>query len=382
MDPRLTEEKAEMVALRALPGIDNRQIGQLLALYGSPAGAWEAVLLGAANGPSKAQTMARWQKLAEGFDPAHELRNLQSKKIEVVIKGERGYPHLLSATHDAPWVLFYKGRMAGEDRAGIAVIGSRKATPYGLEVARMLGRELAGAGVNVISGAAYGIDSAAHQGALDCGGFTTAVVGCGVDLDYPRSNSGLFRRIAQSGCILSEYRPGTRAAKHHFPARNRIIAGMSRAVVVVEAARESGALITVDFALAEGREVMAVPGDLFSHNSRGTNALIKNGAVVVTRPEDITRELGLESSSPRAPVSQEGMSQIARTPEEQVLMTAIANGVTEVGDLSRETGMNAGDTLARLSRLEIAGAVVRGPGGRYCLSAEVQADVIELQGNR
>jgi DNA processing protein len=381
MDPRLVEEKSEMFALRALPGIDNRQLGQLLSLYGSPAGAWEAVRLGAANGPSKVPVMAHWQQFAGGFDPGCEMRKLRSQQIEVVIKGEQGYPRLLSATHDAPWLLFYRGQMAGEDLAGVAVIGSRKATPYGLEVARMLGRELAGAGVNVISGAAYGIDSAAHQGALNCGGFTTAVLGCGVDVNYPRSNSALFRRIVEGGCILSEYPPGTHAAKHHFPARNRIIAGMSTAVVVVEAAQDSGALLTVDFALAEGREVMAVPGNVFSHNSRGTNKLIKNGAVVVTRPEDIIGELGLECGGPSALVPPQGLNPIDPAPAEQELIEALSNGVCDVGDISMETGLTAADVLARLSRLEIAGVVVRGHGGRYFLSAEFHRDMARRYGS-
>ncbi len=292
-----------------------------------------------------------------------------------MVKGDQDYPQLLAVTHDAPWVLFYNGRLPRDDRVGIAVIGSRKATPYGLEVARMLGGELAGYGVNVISGAAYGIDSAAHQGALECGGFTTAVLGCGVDVAYPRSNSPLFRRIAESGCILSEYPPGTHPAKHHFPARNRIIAGLSKAVVVVEAAEDSGALLTVDFALAEGRDVMAVPGNLFSHNSKGTNALIRNGAMVVTRPEDVIRELDLKSCRLSAQVSRDGLSHVETSKEEAALARALAAGISDVEELSTETGLSAADTLARLSRLEIAGAVIRGPGGRYFLSGEAQESI-------
>jgi DNA processing protein len=377
MDPRQTSEKAEMVALRALPGIDNRQIGQLLALYGTPAGAWEAIRLGAANGPPSPLAMAGWQKLAVCMDPAENLRDLQSKGIGTAIKGGQGYPRLLESTHDAPWVLFCRGRLPPTDLAGIAVIGSRKATPYGLEVARLLGRELAAAGANVISGAAYGIDSAAHQGALEYGGFTTAVVGCGVDVAYPRSNLPLFRRIARSCCIISEYPPGTHPAKHHFPARNRIIAGMSRAVVVVEAAEDSGALLTVDFALAEGREVMAVPGNLFSHNSRGTNALIKSGAQVITRPEDVIRELGLRGAGMHGAVPPDGLCRIDAAAEDVALITALQDGLSDVAELSRVAGMNAAETLARLSGLEISGTVVRGPGGRYCLSAGAQASIFE-----
>jgi len=375
MDPRQITEKAEMVALRALPGIDNRQIGRLLALFGSPAGAWDAIRQGAANGTSRFSAMARWQEMAAGFNTLANLQDLQSLGIGVVAKGDQDYPQLLAVTHDAPWVLFYSGRLPRDDRVGIAVIGSRKATPYGLEVARMLGGELAGYGVNVISGAAYGIDSAAHQGALECGGFTTAVLGCGVDVAYPRSNSPLFRRIAESGCILSEYPPGTHPAKHHFPARNRIIAGLSKAVVVVEAAEDSGALLTVDSALAEGRDVMAVPGNLFSHNSKGTNALIRNGAMVVTRPEDVIRELDLKSCRLSAQVSRDGFSHVETSKEEAALARALAAGISDVEELSTETGLSAADTLARLSRLEIAGAVIRGPGGRYFLSGEAQESI-------
>jgi DNA processing protein len=256
----------------------------------------------------------------------------------------------------------------------VAVVGSRKATRYGLEVALLLGRELSRGGAHVVSGAAYGIDSAAHQGALEAGGSTTAVMGCGVDVAYPRSSAPLLGRIVEAGCILSEYPPGTPPTKSRFPARNRIIAGMSRCVVVVEAAEESGALLTVDFALTEGRDVMAVPGQLFSRNSSGTNSLIRGGAMIVTRPEDVLVEVGLYCEGQWQP-ELNGNQPEEVSPDERKLLSALAEGTFEVEELSRETGLAVAGTIAMLSRLEVAGAVSRGPGGGYYLAAQVRASL-------
>ncbi len=380
-DPRLAGEKAEMLALLSLPGMTNRRLGDLLALFGSPAGAWEAVRAGAANsGPERSRVMAGWREFARAFDPAAHWHEVVSRDIGMVIKGHGAYPPLLAETRDAPWALFVRGGMPGPGRVNIAVVGSRKATPYGLEVARLLGRELARGGANIVSGAAYGIDSAAHLGALEADGTTTAVMGCGVDVAYPRSSASVLERIIETGCILSEYPPGTSPTKARFPARNRIIAGMSRCVVVVEAAEESGALLTVDFALAEGRDVMAVPGQLFSHNSRGTNALIRGGAMIVTCPEDVMSETGLCGGRQQLLDLYGDASQGAR-PEEHRLLVAMAGGTLDVEGLSRETGLPVAGTLAMLSRFEIAGVVSRGPGGSYHLLAEAQASLSSQQEN-
>lgn len=373
-DPRLAGEKAEMLALLSLPGMTNRRLGDLMALFGSPAGAWEAVRAGAADGsPKRAPAMSSWRDFAQAFDSAARWHEVVSQDIGMEIKGHGAYPPLLAETRDAPWALFVRGGIPGPGRVNIAVVGSRKATPYGLGVARMLGRELARGGANVVSGAAYGIDSAAHLGALQAGGSTTAVMGCGVDVAYPRSSASVLERIAETGCILSEYPPGTSPTKARFPARNRIIAGMSRCVVVVEAAEGSGALLTVDFALSEGRDVMAVPGQMFSHNSKGTNALIRGGAMIVTCPEDVLTEAGLCAGQQQLELYDDASG--GARPEERGLLVALAGGTLDIEGLARETGLPVAGMLAMLSRFEISGVVSRGPGGSYHLSAEAQASL-------
>lgn len=362
MDPAWPREKAELVALCSLPGATYRRVRDLLTLFGSPAGAWDAVRAGRAGGRASPEPVSRWREMALERDPETEFESMEEGGISAVVRGEPGYPAMLDEVSDAPWVLFYRGRLVGQ-AVSVAVVGSRKATPYGLEVARWLSRELALRGVNVVSGAAYGIDSAAHSGALEGGGFTTAVLGCGVDVAYPRSNSSLFRRIAKDGCILSEYTSGTPPARHRFPERNRIIAGVSRAVVVVEASEDSGAFITVDFALAQGREIFAVPGQLFSPSSRGANALIKSGASLVTGPADILAELGLDAPVTGMPV-RPPVSTPAH-PSEEKLALAMAGGISQLEGLSKEAGLTTAEALAVLSRMEVSGAVVRGPGGNY-----------------
>ena len=365
----LQSEKAELVALLSLPGAGIKKVGELLTLYGSPAGAWEAVRRGVAAGGTGAGNNAGWRELSHRLDPDELLGSIESDGTTVVVRGGPAYPELLGEIHDPPWVLYVRGRHSPPAGATVAVVGSRKATPYGLEVAGWLAGGLASAGVHVVSGAAYGVDTAAHRGALAEGGFTTAVLGCGIDVVYPRSNGALFRDIESKGCLLGEYPPGTEPAKHHFPARNRIIAGMSAAVIVVEASEKSGALITADFALSEGRDVMAVPGGVLSPNSRGTNALIRNGAVPVTCPEDVLKEIGVSAEGITGSTEQPAVQFREAGPKEKALLEAISGGLSDAEGLSGKTGMSAAETLSVLSRMEVEGLVARGPGGRYHLSA-------------
>jgi len=358
-----------LVALLSLPGAGTRKVGELLTLFGSPAGAWEAVRRGAAVGRAGAGKGTGWRELSRRLDPDELLGSIESDGMTVVVRGGPAYPELLGEIHDPPWVLFLRGRHRPPAGATVAVVGSRKATPYGLEVAGWLAGGLARAGVHVVSGAAYGVDTAAHRGALAEGGFTTAVLGCGVDVVYPRSNGALYRDIERKGCLLGEYPPGTQPAKHHFPARNRIIAGMSAAVVVVEASEKSGALLTADFALSEGRDVMAVPGGVLSTNSRGTNALIRNGAVPVTCPEDVCKEIGVSVEESIGSAEQPALQFREAGQKERAMLDAISGGLSDAEGLSGETGLSAAETLSVLSRMEVEGLVARGPGGRYHMLA-------------
>ena len=218
--------------------------------------------------------------------------------VRCIRRRDPRFPSLLRAIHDPPAQLYVRGEGDSEllGRPAVALVGARACSSYGRSVARSLARDLAAAGLVVVSGMARGIDGEAHRGALDGSGATVAVLGCGIDRDYPAAHMELARRIGDSGLVISEYEPGIEPAPWRFPARNRIIAGLCSATVVVEARERSGALITADFALEEGRDVLAVPGEITSALSAGTNALLRLGATPVTRSDDVLEIFGLDRS--------------------------------------------------------------------------------------
>jgi DNA processing protein len=357
------DERAELVALCSLPGATPRRVTEMLSLFGTPAEAWRAARRGSPSARALKEVASSWPQAAAAMRPREDLRRLEERGIGVVLLGEPQYPCLLGEVRNAPWVLYHRGKPPTAERPTVAVVGSRKASPYGLEVARMLGRELAGSGVEVVSGAAHGIDSSAHRGALEAGSSTTAVLGCGVDVAYPPSSRSLLSKVACAGCILSQYPPGTEPEKYRFPERNRIIAGMSRAVVVVEAANDSGALLTADYALAEGREVLAVPGPICSETSRGTNDLIRGGATVVTDPEHVLEEIGLDPGEALARTRPDGApggdARVRR------LLHALKRGPADAEELSLAVGFAVPETLSLLALMEVKGEATRGPGGIY-----------------
>jgi DNA processing protein len=270
----------------------------------------------------------------------------------VIVLGRRDLPALLRAIHDPPRRLYLRG--AGDvallTRPAVAVVGARACSPYGAQVARMLGRELAAAGVVVLSGLARGIDGEAHRGALETSGHTVAVLGCGIDRDYPAAHAELAASIAERSLLVSEYEPGVEPAPWRFPARNRIIAGLCAATIVVEARERSGALITADFALEEGREVFAVPGEITSSLSAGTNALLRLGATPLTAAADVLESLGMAAPEPARPeVGEVAASLLERLP-------------ASADELVRASGLAAGEVAAALAELEIAAAAAEGDG--------------------
>lgn len=274
-----------------------------------------------------------------------------------VARGSPGYPPLLAELHDPPARLHLRGGPADIlSRPAVAVVGARSCSTYGAQVARELAQELAGAGVVVVSGLARGIDGEAHRGALAGGGLTVAVLGCGIDRDYPRAHAELARRIAASGLLVSEYPAGVEPAPWRFPARNRIVAGLAAATVVVEARERSGALITADFALELGRDVFAVPGEITSGLSKGTNDLIRQGATPLLAPDDVLEALGLERSAPQAP---KGLSS-----EGEAVLGFLARGAASLDEISRGTGVGSAEVAVALTELELAGLVAQGDG-RY-----------------
>ena len=268
-------------------------------------------------------------------------------EIRRIRRRDAGLPELLAAIHDPPPVLYLRG--AGDDEIlsgpSVAVVGARACSSYGRSVARSLGRELAAAGLIVVSGMARGIDGEAHRGALESNGVTVAVLGCGVDRDYPAAHAELARRICERGLVVSEYEAGVEPAPWRFPARNRIIAGLCQATVIVEARERSGALITADFALEEGREVLAVPGEITSALSAGTNALLRLGATPVTCAGDVLELFGIALTEPDATPLE---------PTAAKLLERLRDGALTADELVRASGVDPAHASAALIELELA----------------------------
>jgi len=292
---------------------------------------------------------ARFAAFSRRFDARAYLEALQRQGLRWLGRSERSFPPLLRAISDSPSGLFLRGQAPRGLLAqpAVAIVGARACSGYGSQVARMLGRELAAAGLVVVSGLARGVDGEAHRGALDAGGATVAVLGCGVDRDYPAAHAELAARIGASGLIVSEYAPGVEPAPWRFPARNRIVAGLAQATVVVEARERSGALITADFALEEGREVFACPGEITSALSAGTNALLRLGATPLTSSVDVLELFGLEA----AVGAEVELGEPARAILERL------DRPTSADELVRASGLDAGVAAAALSELELAGLV-------------------------
>jgi DNA processing protein len=274
--------------------------------------------------------------------------------VRTIRRGDRDFPPLLRELHDSPAQLYVRGGPPDLlARPAVAVVGARSCSSYGEHVARMLGRELGGAGLVVVSGLARGVDGHVHRGVLEAGGSTVAVLGCGIDRDYPASHAGLARRIAETGAVVSEYEPGVEPAPWRFPARNRIVAGLSLATVVVEARERSGALITADFALELGREVFAVPGEITSGLSRGANDLLRQGATPLLGAEDVLGALGVQRPAAARPT----VSTLA-----QAILSLLAEGARGADGLVRASGRATSEVAAALVELELAGLAVGAEG--------------------
>ena len=298
---------------------------------------------------------ARFASFKAGFDGRAELERLARLGYRFLGRSDPGFPPLLRAIHDPPPGLFLRGEeeVALLARPAAAIVGARACSAYGRQIARSLGRELAAAGLVVVSGLARGVDSEAHRGALEASGTTVAVLGCGIDRDYPAANRELARQIAATGLVVSEYAPGVEPAPWRFPARNRIVAGLCAATVVVEARERSGALITADFGLEEGREVFAVPGEITSTLSAGSNALLRLGATPLTCAQDVLESFGLAVPERLDP---------ELGPTAAAVLERVREGAAGADELARVTGLGAGELAAILTELELAGKVSQEEG--------------------
>ena len=365
-------DREEFIRLNLVPEIGSLRIARLLQAFGSVreifAASEQAVQHVEGIGPILARRL-----IAAFTDPRpaeDELKAAQRAGCTVMTIDDADYPAVLRELSDPPIVLYLKGRWLEEDRMAVGIVGSRRASAYGLQMAQRLGAELGSRGLTVVSGLARGIDTAAHRGTLRAGGRTIAVLGNGLSSIYPPEHRELAEEITRHGAVLSEYPMGMPPLAENFPRRNRLISGLSLGVVIVEAAKRSGALITADCALEQGKDVFAVPGQADAVSSQGTNQLIKQGAKLVTSVEDILEELRVQPVLADVPeavvVSQQGPSVSDGDPEAHTLVTFLrSRDVCDLDTLAVGTGLPAATCAAALLRLELAQQVKQLPGKRF-----------------
>ena len=387
---RPEQNRIAWLKLKLVPGLGNKSILNLLEFFGSP----EDILAAGSKRLSEAG-IARDKALqalaAKQFsrDPESEWKALKERNIGLICFGDADYPSNLAGIPDPPAVLFVRGTVEPRDLVSIAVVGSRYATPAGIIFTEKICSDLARSGVTVVSGFAVGIDSAAHRGTLKAGGRTLAVLGCGVDVNYPAMNADLGREIVRSGAMLSEFPLGTPPNAGHFPGRNRIISGLSLGVVVVEAAEKSGSLITARYALEQGREVFAVPGMARSMRSKGAHQLIKQGAKLIEDAEDVLEEIRplIRSSQPSTSpesggkIQRDASSSFAKrdgedkggaetsfSPEEGALLKILDKIPKHIDEIVQESCMPVQRAAAVLLALELKGLVSQLPGKYFICS--------------
>ncbi|MEW6020066.1 MAG: DNA-processing protein DprA [Pseudomonadota bacterium] len=318
----------------------------------------------------KPESAARLRGFRDRYDAGREFERLGKSGVEMLALGEPDYPGCLTLMHDPPPALFIRRPHDAERLSAllsepcVAIVGSRRPDRYGLDAAGRFARELAAAGAIVVSGMAAGIDSAAHRGALERGGRTIAVLGCGPDVVYPARNRRLYREILETGLVVSEYPPGAEPRTWRFPARNRIIAGLSRGVLVVQAAEGSGALITADFCLEQGKEIWALPGSVYSPLSTGPHGLLRNGAAPASQPRDILEDLGIDPGQTAAPASQTPIPSGLST-YERLILEALEERPAHPDDIAAKAGLDGKDTAAALVLLELRGLARQEPGHVY-----------------
>ncbi|HEY8744475.1 MAG TPA: DNA-processing protein DprA [Chloroflexota bacterium] len=355
-------ERAHWVALLRVSGLGPVKFGRLLEAFGSATAAWTASPADLRGTGLDARTSEALTNFRSGHDPLAAHTRILQQGIDVVTLLDADYPPLLKEIYAPPPVVYLRGRVLPDDQLALAVVGTRGASAYGRLVTERFVSALVENGVTIVSGLARGIDAVAHRAALQAGGRTIAVLGSGVDSIYPSEHRGLAEAVVASGALLSEYAPGTKAERDNFPARNRLIAGMTRGTLVVEAGEVSGALITARMALEQNREVFAVPGNVTSAASAGVNALIRSGeAKLVARVEDILEEL-----NPGLVTEQLRLTDLLPDNElESALLRALSAEPLHADDLARATALPIATVSSTLTMLEMKGIVKHAGGMVY-----------------
>jgi DNA processing protein len=360
------------VGCNKVPGIGAARLRALLDYFGDLETAWNASAHDLRQAALDRRSLDNLLQVRDKLDLEAEMERLDRAGVRVLTWDDPDYPPNLRQVYNAPPVLYVRGCLDKRDEWAVAVVGTRRASVYGKEAARMVGTGLAQAGVTVISGLARGIDTVAHRTALDAGGRTVAVLGCGVDVIYPAQNARLAAEIVERGALVSEYALGTRPDARNFPPRNRIISGLTLGTVVVEADLGSGALITAGFAAEQGREVFAVPGNIFARGNRGTNDLIKQGAKMVCGVADILEELNLTMVSEQAQVR----AVIPENETEAVLLEHLSAEPVHVDALGRAVKLPIAQVSSTLALMELKGMVRQVGGMSYVLAREGGIDYI------
>lgn len=368
------DERYDWLALRAVPRIGDVLYKRLIERFGPPctviAATQKELMTVEGVGLQAAEAIKTFHPNDRGI--RQELDRVDKLGIELVTLLDERYPAQLKAIYDPPPILYMKGRLEPQDRQAVAIVGARRATEYGRWITEKITRGLVTKGFTIVSGMARGIDGYAHRAAVSAKGRTVGVLGCGVDVIYPKEHKTLRDEIIAQGCLLSEFPMGTGPHPNNFPQRNRIISGLSLGTLVVEAGLESGALITARYALDQNREVFAVPGNLGAKTSLGTNRLIKQGAKLVETAEDIVEELSpqLGSAAKLSDRPDEDQAPADLSEEESVLLKSLSHEPKHIDLITQETRLSSSQTSGMLLQLELKGHVRQLAGQLFVLNQE------------
>ncbi len=362
-----------LLALSFIECIGPVTIGRLLSAFRAPEAVFSAGFSELSSVGEISVLKAKKIKEFKAWDIIdREIEKAERLNIRIVTLFDKEYPEPLTHLDNAPPILYVKGDLTEEDRFALAMVGSRNMSEYGRKIAADLSYELASTGLTIVSGMARGVDTVSHSGALRAGGRSIAVLGCGLDICYPAENKGLMTALSKSGCVISEFPLGTPPVRENFPRRNRLISGLSLGVLVVEATERSGSLITARFALEQGKEVFAVPGNITSGNARGTNGLIKMGAKPVQSSEDVIEELspqikGLLRLVKPAPQSLPQKGRLEINDEEKAICNILGSDSKHIDHIVRELKMPAARLSGLLLGLEMKGIVRQTPGNNFSM---------------
>lgn len=354
--------------LRSVPGVGDRGFKVLVDRFGSPGTVLRASTAELRTHGDASEALAEAIALARkrSGEARREVARADGLGIELLVYGSAEYPRLLAEIPDPPAVLYVAGQLPEVEIPAVALVGSRRASSHGLRFARRFARDLAEAGVAVVSGLAQGVDAAAHRGALEGGGSTIAVFGSGLDVVYPARHRDLAAEIRDSGALVGEFPLGREARPHHFPQRNRVVSGLSLGVVVIEAAGRSGSLITAHHALEQGREVFAVPGLPGSYTARGSHQLLREGAHLVEHVLDVLQELPIPGERPRVRM---GRNEGPQAPAfQQELWASLEDAPLHIDEIARKASMGAAEAASGLMELVLSGHAEEWPGKRYARS--------------